>query len=163
MGGGAGIGARRLGRDPAHLLALLQADDSPAAFWAFADAWTPDPARANETCWGALGRSVRDMLPPSSARALQYALAARQASARVALTASLLDADGGAPDDGACCVAVLPGGVRVTDARDRFDVTYPTARSDLKKLERAGIVSLLGVAPQLTYFSVPILRTIYDD
>jgi len=118
VGGGAGIGARRLGRDPAHLLALLQADDSPAAFWAFADAWTPDPARANETCWGALGRSVHDLLPPSSARALQYALAARQASARVALTASLLDADGGAPDDGACCVAVLPGGVRVTDARD---------------------------------------------
>lgn len=53
--------------------------------------------------------------------------------------------------------------VRVTDARDRFDVTYPTARSDLRKLERAGIVRLLEGAPQLTYFSVRILTTIYGD
>lgn len=53
--------------------------------------------------------------------------------------------------------------VRVTDARDRLDVTYPTARSDLKRLERSGIVSLLGNAPQLTYVSHPILTTIYGD
>ncbi len=53
--------------------------------------------------------------------------------------------------------------VRVTDARDRLSVTYPTARSDLQKLERAGIVRLLKGAPQLTYFSGPILNTIYGD
>ena len=53
--------------------------------------------------------------------------------------------------------------IRVTDARDRFAVTYPTARSDLTKLERAGIVRLLGGAPQLTYYSVPILNVIYGD
>jgi Fic family protein len=53
--------------------------------------------------------------------------------------------------------------VRVTDARDRLDVTYPTARSDLKKLERAGIVRLLEGTAQLTYFSPPILNAIYGD
>lgn len=40
---------------------------------------------------------------------------------------------------------------------------YPTARSDLKRLERAEIVSLLRDAPQLTYASHPILTTIYGD
>lgn len=53
--------------------------------------------------------------------------------------------------------------VRVTDARDRFGVSYPTARSDLQKLEEAGVVRLLQGAPQLTYLSVPILRIIYGD
>jgi len=53
--------------------------------------------------------------------------------------------------------------VRVTDARDRHDVTYPTARSDLKKLANAGIVELLQGAPQITYVSRLILDVIYGD
>lgn len=53
--------------------------------------------------------------------------------------------------------------IRVTDARDRLQVTYPTARSDLQKLERAGIVDRLKGAPQITYFSAPVLAAIYGD
>lgn len=53
--------------------------------------------------------------------------------------------------------------VRVTDARDWFDVTYPTARSDLRKLERAGILSRLHEASQITYVCRPIFEIIYAD
>lgn len=53
--------------------------------------------------------------------------------------------------------------VRVTDARDRYAVSYPTARSDLKKLEKSGVVERLRGAPQITYFSLPILQVIYGD
>lgn len=53
--------------------------------------------------------------------------------------------------------------VRVTDARDRYGVTYPTARRDLKKLEKAEIVARLEGAPQITYFSPSILEVIYGD
>lgn len=53
--------------------------------------------------------------------------------------------------------------VRVTDARDWFNVTYPTARSDLRKLERAGILSRLTKAAQITYVCSPIFEVIYTD
>lgn len=53
--------------------------------------------------------------------------------------------------------------VRVTDARDWFDVTYPTARSDLRRLERAGILSRLESADQITYVCTPIFEIIYAD
>lgn len=53
--------------------------------------------------------------------------------------------------------------VRVTDARDRLEVSYPTARSDLQKLEKAGIVRLLPGAPQLTYVAMPVLDIIFGD
>ena len=53
--------------------------------------------------------------------------------------------------------------VRVTDARDRFGVTYPTARRDLQLLEDSGILSPLPDAAQITYFCRPIVRAIYSD
>jgi len=53
--------------------------------------------------------------------------------------------------------------IRVTDARDRFDVTYPTAKSDLQKLERAGILTLAEGLAQKTYYCLPIFHAIYHD
>lgn len=53
--------------------------------------------------------------------------------------------------------------VRVTDARDRVDATYSTARTDLRKLKRAGIIQPLKGAPRLTHFSAPILASSYRD
>lgn len=53
--------------------------------------------------------------------------------------------------------------IRVTDARDRSEVSYPTARSDLGKLEEVGIVRRLPGAPQITYYSLPIFELVYGD
>lgn len=53
--------------------------------------------------------------------------------------------------------------VRVTDARDRLGVTYPTARSDLRRLERLAILTPLPAQPQITYVSIPVLQAIYGD
>jgi hypothetical protein len=40
---------------------------------------------------------------------------------------------------------------------------YPTARSDLKKLEAAGIVEQLETMNQITYYCIPIYRATFDE
>ena len=55
--------------------------------------------------------------------------------------------------------------ITVNGYRRLFNITYPTARSDLKKLESAGIVNPLegeGVN-QLTYYSPQIYRVTFED
>jgi len=52
--------------------------------------------------------------------------------------------------------------IRVTTARDLLEVTYPTARSDLRQLAELGILDRLRAGP-ITYFCSPILAIIYDD
>ncbi len=44
-----------------------------------------------------------------------------------------------------------------------FQVSYPTARSDLKKLEAAGIVQQLEHMEQITYYCTPIYRATFED
>ena len=51
----------------------------------------------------------------------------------------------------------------VTQYKKAFDVTYPTARSDLKKLERAGIVQPLANMPEISYYCIPIYRATFED
>ena len=53
--------------------------------------------------------------------------------------------------------------ITVNQYKSKFDVTYPTARSDLKRLEAAGIVQQLEGLNQITYYCVPIYRITYDD
>jgi Fic family protein len=45
----------------------------------------------------------------------------------------------------------------------RHDVTYPTARADLIRLEAAGILKRFAGEPQITYFCEPIMKIIYSD
>lgn len=51
----------------------------------------------------------------------------------------------------------------VSWAARTHDVTYPTARSDLKKLEQAGIVRRLRDASQITYYCPQIFTITYED
>lgn len=55
--------------------------------------------------------------------------------------------------------------ITVNQYRAMFGVTYPTARSDLKKLEALGIVQQLQSEemPQITYYSAPIYRITYEE
>lgn len=46
---------------------------------------------------------------------------------------------------------------------ERQDVSYPTARSDLIKLDQMGILTEATEVPQLTYYCLPILDIIYAD
>jgi Fic family protein len=46
---------------------------------------------------------------------------------------------------------------------EKHKVTYPTARSDLKRLARAGIVEELEGTPQITYICPQILKVTYAD
>jgi Fic family protein len=46
---------------------------------------------------------------------------------------------------------------------DRHRVTYPTARADLKRLQRAAIVRPLENAPQIAYYCPAILEITYAD
>lgn len=52
---------------------------------------------------------------------------------------------------------------RVSHVAARHGVTYPTARSDLLKLERAGIITPLTRATQISYLCRPIIDVIYTD
>jgi len=45
----------------------------------------------------------------------------------------------------------------------RFNVTYPTARLDLTKLEKAGIVQPLEGMNRITYYCSPIYRITFED
>lgn len=58
---------------------------------------------------------------------------------------------------------VRPPVVTVTSVRDRFNVTYPTARSDLQILERMGILAIVKAASQITYSCPAIFGVIYHD
>jgi Fic family protein len=53
--------------------------------------------------------------------------------------------------------------ITVNQYKSAFGVTYPTARSDLRKLEMAGIVQELGSSDQITYYCSPIYQITYED
>lgn len=53
--------------------------------------------------------------------------------------------------------------IQVTTARDLLDVTYPTARSDLRKLARLEIIHELKGTRQIAYWCRPIFNAIYLD
>ena len=53
--------------------------------------------------------------------------------------------------------------ISVTQYKDRFGVTYPTARLDLKKLEQAGVVQPLEGLDTITYYCSPIYQITYGD
>lgn len=51
----------------------------------------------------------------------------------------------------------------VTRVAEAQGVTYPTARSDLRKLDQLGILTRLEEAKQISYFCEPIFQVIYSD
>jgi Fic family protein len=53
--------------------------------------------------------------------------------------------------------------IRVTDAQSILQVTYPTAKSDLEKLVKAGILQKLNDSPAITYYAPEIFKVAYDD
>lgn len=53
--------------------------------------------------------------------------------------------------------------VRVADLPARFDITYPTAASDIKRLVKAGILRELQTAGTRTYLAPDIFRIVYDE
>lgn len=53
--------------------------------------------------------------------------------------------------------------IRVTHAKDRLGVSYPTARADLRKLERIGIVTRIEDLEPITYACFPIFDVSYAD
>jgi Fic family protein len=53
--------------------------------------------------------------------------------------------------------------ITVNQYKNEFNVSYPTARSDLKKLEAVGIVQPLDSMEQITYYCIPIYRITYED
>lgn len=53
--------------------------------------------------------------------------------------------------------------ISVKQYKTTFGVTYPTARSDLKKLEALGIVQQLEKMDLITYYCTPIYRITYED
>ena len=72
---------------------MLQADESPAQFWAFVDAWTSrgcvnEPA-GGQDCWAQIVTAVAAHVPPSLGRLLPVVLASRQYSPRLELFATL--------------------------------------------------------------------------
>jgi Fic family protein len=52
--------------------------------------------------------------------------------------------------------------ISVKQYKKKFEVTYPTARSDLKKLEAVGIVQDLQMNP-ISYYCAPIYHVTYED
>lgn len=53
--------------------------------------------------------------------------------------------------------------VTVVGIKEALNVTFPTARADLKKLEGLGILKPLEGFPQLAYYCDPIYKITYDD
>jgi len=53
--------------------------------------------------------------------------------------------------------------ITVTQVQQRFVMTYPTARNDLRQLAQANIVSELLNAGQITYYCKPIFDITYAD
>jgi Fic family protein len=53
--------------------------------------------------------------------------------------------------------------ITVNRYKTMFHVTYPTARSDLKKLEALGIVRELEKTAQITYYCPTIYQVTYEE
>lgn len=53
--------------------------------------------------------------------------------------------------------------VRVIDVQKRLNVSYPTAKSDLEKMTRAGILQALEGASTITYFAPELFRVAYEN
>lgn len=53
--------------------------------------------------------------------------------------------------------------ITVTQYKNLYGVSYPTARSDLKKLESKGIVQQLEPMDEITYYSLPIYDITFED
>ena len=53
--------------------------------------------------------------------------------------------------------------VTVLNVKAAFNISYPTARSDLRKLEVLGIVQRLENTPTITYYCDPIFAITYAD
>jgi Fic family protein len=53
--------------------------------------------------------------------------------------------------------------ITVSGYKQEFGVSYPTARSDLKKLEALGIVQQLQQMETITYYCTPIYTITYED
>jgi Fic family protein len=53
--------------------------------------------------------------------------------------------------------------ITVNQYKKAFEVTYPTARLDLKKLEAAGIVQQLEGMPEITFYCNPIYKITFED
>jgi len=53
--------------------------------------------------------------------------------------------------------------VRVADLARRLEVTYPTARADLERLEQAGIFAPLPGATPKTYYAPEVFNVAYED
>jgi len=53
--------------------------------------------------------------------------------------------------------------ITVNQYKKLFGITYPTARSDLKKLEATGILQPLPDMAEITYYCHPIYRVTYED
>jgi Fic family protein len=53
--------------------------------------------------------------------------------------------------------------VTVNQYKEAFGVSYPTARSDLKRLESKGIVQPLDRMPEITYYSAPIYGITFGE
>lgn len=53
--------------------------------------------------------------------------------------------------------------IRVAHAKQRTGVTYPTARTDLTKLENLGILTRLRTLEPITYACIPIFDVTYAD
>ncbi|MCG8591050.1 MAG: Fic family protein [Proteobacteria bacterium] len=51
----------------------------------------------------------------------------------------------------------------VTHVQRRHGVSYPTARSDLRRLEKAGILKELPGVAQISYYCAPILAITHED
>ena len=72
---------------------ILQADESPAQFWAFVDAWSArggvNEAAGGQDCWTQIITAAAAHVPPSLGRLLPVVLASRQYSPRLELFATL--------------------------------------------------------------------------
>lgn len=53
--------------------------------------------------------------------------------------------------------------INVNQYKSMFNVTYPTARSDLNKLEVLGVVQQLKTMERITYYCAPIYTITYED
>lgn len=53
--------------------------------------------------------------------------------------------------------------IRVADLARQLDVSYPTAKADLERLERAGILALLPGATPKTYYAPEVFNIAYED
>jgi Fic family protein len=53
--------------------------------------------------------------------------------------------------------------VRVTSIRDKYKVSYPTARRDIDKLVEAGILSEIPDMPTVAFFAPEVIKITYEE